>query len=428
MPVDLLWQLGRLLHRARRLKASLALRGWRGTFDHLLGRVAFSRPASGPRPRFEEDPGGDRRCRMLVVEGSVPDPGRDSGSLRLQALLRLLAEEGWRVDLFCDEGQASDEDMRRLAAVGVRLHAGNAARWLRQNGRALDAAMVCRAPIALQYSPLIRKYAPQAKLIFDTVDLHFLREQRAAETLGHASLRRRVGASRRTELRLIAESDLSLVVSPVERQLLAAELPQARIEVLSNIHEIHGRSEDFGARRDLLFVGGFAHPPNLDAIQWFAQAILPLLLAEEPTMKLHVAGEVSRAARAGLSQEGLLFHGRVEDLSPLMNACRVSIAPLRFGAGVKGKVNMAMSYGVPVVATSIATEGMHLTHGTDVLVADDPRAFADAVLRVYRDPGLWDRMSRAGLSNVATHFSMDVARRTVRKLLPATTAAGDGCS
>jgi len=110
-------------------------------------------------------------------------------------------------------------------------------------------------------------------------------------------------------------------------------------------------------------------------------------------------------------------HGYVEDIAPYMDGCRVSVAPLRYGAGVKGKVNMAMSYGLPVVATSVAVEGMHVEAGADVLVADEADAFADDVIRLYGDEELWNRLSANGLANVARHFSFDAARNAMRDLL-----------
>jgi glycosyltransferase involved in cell wall biosynthesis len=117
-----------------------------------------------------------------------------------------------------------------------------------------------------------------------------------------------------------------------------------------------------------------------------------------------------------MQSEGVVFDGFVEDLTPFLDGCRLSVAPLRYGAGVKGKVNQAMSHGQPVVATSIAVEGLHAEPGEDVLVADDPADFADAVVRLYEDPELWLRLSRGGLDNVRRHFSRDAARRAITEL------------
>jgi O-antigen biosynthesis protein len=297
-------------------------------------------------------------------------------------------------------------------------------RWLREHGRTLDAVLLCRLSVAAQYLSPSKRLAPKAIRIFDTVDLHFLRERRAAEVSGSRRMQQQAAASQRQELALIRASDVSFVVSPVELELLRKELPGSRVELVSNIHHVHGRGAAFAERRDLLFVGGFGHPPNEDAMRWFVAEILPLLHERDASLCLHVAGDISPEARAALARPGVEVHGRVENLSELMNRCRVSIAPLRFGAGVKGKVNMAMSYGLPVVVTPIAAEGMHLVDGHDALIAETAAGFADATWRVYQDETLWMQLSEHGLDNVRLHFSAQAARDTLRKAL----AAGAGTS
>ena len=134
-------------------------------------------------------------------------------------------------------------------------------------------------------------------------------------------------------------------------------------------------------------------------------------------MVFHCIGSNPSDAILALSAlEGVVVHGHVPDLVPIMDSMRIAVAPLRYGSGVKGKVNLSMAHGQPVVATTCAVEGMHLQDGRDVLVADDARAFAEAVLRLYQDGELWNRLSRNGLDNVARHFSMDAAREVVRRV------------
>lgn len=361
-----------------------------------------------------------RGC-MLVIDDTVPEPARDSGSLRRMAILELLHAMGWQVLLAPDDGRADEADFDRLGACGVRILSRpwtrDLAGWLRTHGCDLDAVMLCRAGLAETWLPLVRRLAPGARVLFDTVDLHFLREGRAAALARQTALLRQAEASKRRELALVGACDVTFVVSPYERDLLVQEVPGAQVERLSNIHVVHGRKGAYAARRDLVFLGGFGHPPNADALRWFAAQILPQLHAHDPGLRLHVLGDMPDAARRELDAPGLLLHGRVEDLAPFMDGCRVSVAPLRFGAGVKGKVNMAMSHGLPVVATRVAAEGMHLEHERDVLIADDAPDFAAAILRAYHDPELWLRLSEGGLENVRRHFSPDAAAATLRRVL-----------
>jgi GT2 family glycosyltransferase/glycosyltransferase involved in cell wall biosynthesis len=361
------------------------------------------------------------RGRILVIDAQVPDPSRDSGSLRLCALFEILHAIGWQVLLAPDDARAEDARIDALGALGVhvlcRPWTREASTWLRRHGKTLDAVMLCRAGIAQTWMPMVRAHAPRARVLFDTVDLHFLREDRAARLSGRAVMQRQAEASRRRELALVRASDITLVVSPVERELLQREVPGARVEQVSNVHPVHGRRGDFADRRDLVFLGGFGHPPNADAVRWMAREILPLLADQEPPLHLHVLGDVPMEARRELESPMITLHGRVENLAPFMGHCRVSVAPLRFGAGVKGKVNMAMSHGLPVVATSLAAEGMHLEDERDVLMADGAADFAAAVLRLYHDPELWLRLSDGGLENVRRHFSAQAAAATLRAIL-----------
>ena len=357
------------------------------------------------------------RGRILVADAMTPDPSRDSGSLRLTAILRILDEQGWSVAFFPDDGRASANEIAALGTLGCevlcRPETANLPDWLRRHGGELHAVMLCRHTVAGQYAALVRRHAPQARLLFDTVDLHFLREQRAAELADSEAMRQQAESSRRSELKLIEQADTSFVVSPHEQALLKQLVPDARVERLSNIHEVHGCRRPHAERRDLVFIGGHGHPPNSDAMRWIASEILPRIRQSLPDMRLHVLGDVPEAMRQELATPGLEFHGRVPDLSSWLDSCLASLAPLRFGAGVKGKINMAMSYGVPVIATPMAVEGMQLEHGRDVLVAEDAGSFANAVQTLAADAALWQRISEGGLDNVRRHFSRQAAVQTL---------------
>ncbi|HSD16986.1 MAG TPA: glycosyltransferase [Thermomonas sp.] len=362
-----------------------------------------------------------RQRQVLVIDALAPQPDRDSGSLRLVNLMRLLIEEGAHVVFVPANRSADGEYTAALQRIGVECwHAPYAPRfpaWLREHGPRFDVALVSRHYVASEVLPLLRRYAPGARVLFDTVDLHYLRERRAAELAGHAAALRAARRTRTLELALIHQADATLVVSDVERELLAIDAPGADVRVLSNLHRAAPPGPAWTQRNGLLFVGGFRHPPNVDAVLWFAHEVFPRIHAALPSVEFHcvggdVPGDISRLA--GLP--GVRVHGHLADLQPLLDAARVSIAPLRYGAGVKGKVNQAMAHGLPVVATTAAVEGMHLRDGEDVLVADAAGAFADAVLRLHDDEALWSRLAANGRANVARHFSPDAARAVVREL------------
>jgi len=361
------------------------------------------------------------RPQVLIVDALTPQPDRDSGSVRLVNLMRLLIAEGTHVVFLPANRSADGRYTAALQHLGVECwhapHMPGIPAWLRQHGARFDTVMVSRHYVASEFLPLLRRHAPQARVLFDTVDLHYLRERRAAELSGDAVALRAAQRTRALELGLIAAADATLVVSEVERSLLATDAPGADVRVLSNLHELPAAGPGWASRRDLLFVGGFRHPPNVDAVLWFAREVFPRIRAAAPRMQFHcIGGDVPADVQGLASMDGIRIHGHVPDLQPWLDGCRISVAPLRFGAGVKGKVNQAMAHGVPVVATSAAVEGMHLVDARDVLVADDADAFADAVVRLHDDDVLWNRLSAHGRDNVARHFSMDAARDVVREL------------
>jgi glycosyltransferase involved in cell wall biosynthesis len=363
------------------------------------------------------------RGHVLVVDAYTPTPDQDSGSLRMLNLMRLLREAGYAVSFLPDNRAHAGKYTQALQALGVQAlyhpFVADPVAWLRLHGRSLNAVVLSRHYVAVNYVGLVRLYAPQARLIFDTVDVHHLREQRAAELTGSSEMAMQAARTRAQELKLMRECDVTLVVSAAEKELLAGELPSARIEVLSNIHEIPGRRREFGERRDLVFVGGFQHPPNVDAVLWFVNDVFPRVRAALPGIVFHVIGSKAPRNILELAHDGVQVHGFVEDIAPFMDGSRLALAPLRYGAGVKGKINMAMSHGLPVVATTPAAEGMHARNGEDLLVADTPEEFAAAIVRAYGDATLWKKLSDNGLANVREHFSFDAARTALHRILAA---------
>lgn len=375
-----------------------------------------------PAPGIPVEQAIHRKQRhILIMDALTPQPTRDAGSLQLCNIMRLLHGMGWRVTFMADNRQASPDEVMVLGQLGVQTlckpWSPSLATWLSREGAHLDAAMLCRYYVADSNLALIRRFAPKAKLLFDTVDLHFLREQRAAEHTHNAALAHQAKISQEREFAIIRACDATFVVSTVEHQLLTRQLPGANVLLLPNMHEVKGRKQAFPDRHALVFVGGFGHPPNEDAVRWLAGEIYPKIRAQRPDIELHLIGDMPDSVRRQLQGNGITAHGRVDDLSPWMDNCRIALAPLRYGAGVKGKVNTAMSYGLPVVATGIAAEGMYLHDGENILLGNDADAFAAAVLRLYDDEALWTRLSDASLENVRRHFSLDTARATLQHAL-----------
>jgi len=364
----------------------------------------------------------DAKLRMLVVDWFMVTPDQDSGSLRMFTMLEELAAIGVKVVFAIRRDEEKRRPYRRLLQqIGVEVlyapQAPDAESYLQQHGRGFDFVLLSRLAVAEQLCESVRAHAPQAKLIFDTVDLHFLRERRMAELEGNAAQIAAVETRKQTEVGLMRASDVTLVVSQYEQALLKREFPDIRIEVLSNIHDVYGSAADFSRREGALFIGGFDHLPNIDAVIYYVEEILPKVRKELGSFKTWIIGSNPTPEVLALASEEVIVEGFVQDLAPHFARARMSVAPLRYGAGVKGKVNMSMAYGLPVVVSPIAAEGMALTHGFDALIGDGPEAFARCMVQLHRDEALWNTLSGNGLLNVETHFSRDAARRQLQKIL-----------
>jgi len=361
------------------------------------------------------------RKRILVIDATTPEPDKDSGSMRLTNMMQCIRDLGFGVTFFADNRNYTGRYVQDLQRTGIevlyRPWLESLHDFFRERGSEFDYVFISRHYIATNYVSLIRRYCPEARFIFDTVDLHYLREQRLASLEKSLPLRRTAQQTRRSEMSVIKAADATLVVSSVEKEVLAQDAPGEKVHVLSNIHQVPGCDNDFASRKDIYFVGGYQHPPNIDAACWFVNEIWPLIHEQLPEISFHLIGsKAPERVRSLGNSDGVVFHGFVESLQPFLSDCRLAVAPLRYGAGVKGKVNLSMAHGQPVVATPAAVEGMFAEHERELLVAEDAPSFAREVMRLYQDKELWNHLSEASVKNVEEHFSITAARNSLTAL------------
>jgi glycosyltransferase involved in cell wall biosynthesis len=198
--------------------------------------------------------------------------------------------------------------------------------------------------------------------------------------------------------------------------LLKEKSPDKSIQVVSNIVEVPGSKTPFALRRDWLFIGSFQHRPNVDAVLFFGERIFPLVSLRLPDAKFYIIGDNAPPEIVALANAKIVVTGLQRDARPFFDSVKLSVAPLRFGAGVKGKINQSMAFGVPVVATSVAVEGTELRHHEDILVADDPEHFAEALIELYESEELWNRLSENGIRKTRALYSVEAARENLKFL------------
>lgn len=387
-------------------------------FERWKEQLASHRP-NGIRPELEKDRGVTRR--ILVVDANTPRPDHDAGSLLKFYHLKLLQSLGYKVTFVPDNLLHDGEYTRDLQRIGIECvyepHCLSVKHFITAHAADYQIAMLCRPYVAIRHLGLLRLISPDTRIIYDTVDLHYLRERRQAEVEKNPLMAERAERTRLDELKLIREADATIVVSPVEKELLAREVARANVHVVQLVIPEEPQGPGFDTRRDILFIGGYQHTPNVEAVLYFTREILPVLRRRIPDLRFLVIGSRPPAEIQALACDHIRILGFQKDITPYFNNSRVMVAPLRFGAGIKGKLGTSFSYGLPVVATSIAAEGMYLEHGRDVLIADEPQEFADAVARLYSDAELWKRLAEAGRRLVRERYSPEVIRRGLEEVI-----------
>jgi glycosyltransferase involved in cell wall biosynthesis len=364
---------------------------------------------------------GGRQPTALVVDRIYPRADRDSGSLSILSHVRLLAELGFRVVFVAVKEFASAPPGRAaLEAAGVTC--AGAERYasiealLEAEGRGIAVCVLCRVGAGGRYIEAVPRACPAAKVIFNPVDLHWLRFQRAAELVGDPAAMKRAVALKRRELALVRQSDASVVVSDVEKRILEDAVAGARVWHLPLIRECAGRAAPFESRSGIGFIGNFGHAPNVDAVRHFLSTIWPLVRKRLPRVRLFIVGPSLPEEFQGRN-DGVDAIGHVPDLAPVLARMRLTVAPLRYGAGAKGKVVSSLAHGVPCVVSEIGAEGMELVDGRHVLIGCDPGHFADQIVRLHEDAALWRSLSDAGLALVESRHSFAAGRARMQAML-----------
>ncbi|WP_076998647.1 glycosyltransferase [Variovorax sp. KK3] len=356
------------------------------------------------------------RKHMLIADALTPRPDQDSGSIVTDEVMRTYREKGFDESFFpFHEPLFKGEATRRLQRRGVCCHYvpySPDVEAILGVSHDFDYALLYRYVVAGPVSAALRRHSPSTRVLFANVDLHYLRESRAASTNNDASGRFKAEVTKSQELEMFARADASFVHTDIERKLIEGEMPRPlnNLVVLPWLSDVRTNDEGLAGRDDIMFLGNFPHEPNVDSIKFFMSSIWPTLESRlPPHARLLVVGNKPPPEVMAMATDRVIVTGYVEDLEPYFASSRVFVAPLRYGAGIKGKLVMALAHGVPSVATTIAAEGIGSSESAHLRVADAPAEFADEVLRVYADESLWSAMRAAGWRFVQDNYSSDAA-------------------
>jgi len=345
--------------------------------------------------------------RALFIDDTVPTPDKDAGSNAALEHMKSLQRLGYKVHFVGSDNMAKITPYTEaLERIGIQCHYApyqwSVEEVFRREPPDFDLVYLHRLTNATKYAAMARQRYPSARIVYNVADLHHLRIEREADIRGDPVLRVRAAATKQAELAALREADHIIVHSSHERDVIAAVIPKAWVTVVPWVVHPQPASLPFEARHDLAFIAGFNHPPNVDAALWLARDIMPLVWAEDPSIQCLLIGSEMPSCVTGLAEAGVRVLGYVPDLAPHLDQLRLTVAPLRFGAGLKGKVLTSFAAGLPCVGTPCAFEGMDLSKALSSLAASDPAAFAANILRVHRDQALNAALATDGLSFIGS--------------------------
>jgi GT2 family glycosyltransferase/glycosyltransferase involved in cell wall biosynthesis len=384
-------------------------------------------PADVFLARERPHPGGV----VLVIDDRIPETDRHAGALLTWQHLRLLADGGHKVVYLPDDGvvrQPYTHDLQRqgieVLAPGVDMHA-----WLDDNGRYLDWVLLARPGVAERWIPPLRRWSTAA-LVYFTHDLHYLRERRRHEVTGDVRALADSLFLEAQESMVLRSVDAALTPSSAEVAVIRALAPDLDVRVLGPCLDADRPpappgAQPLEARESVMFLGGFDHLPNVDAATVLVREVMPIVWQDLPDVRVLIVGNEPPPAVAELASERVEVTGFVPDLGPWFAKARMTVSPLRYGAGLKGKIVTSLEAGVPVITTTIGNEGLDLEAGVEALIGDRSEAIAAHVVRVFREPGLAAALADAGWRAVSARFSWLGAQTALSASLAAARAHRD---
>ena len=350
------------------------------------------------------------RMRALVIDDSVPEPDKDAGSNAVFQHILTLQRLGYKVTFIPGDNMARiDPYTAELQRRGVQClyhpFYFSVEDVFRKQPLPFDLVYLHRYSNASKYGGMIRQHFPKARILYSVADLHFLRLERQAEVEKDAVLRQKAEQMRRLELGAMFFADCVIVHSAAEAELLAKLAPEVQVQVIPWTVEPHEITPAETERPAIAFVGGYRHEPNIDAAKWAAAELMPRLRKEVPGIELLLVGSHMPAEVSALAEKDVVPLGYVPSLDTVFERVRLTIAPLRYGAGLKGKVLESFAAGIPCVMTTIAAEGLDLPKAMQPLVVDGPEEIAAQVAKLCRDKAEYRRIVDACKAYMTANYS-----------------------
>lgn len=352
--------------------------------------------------------------RALVLDAETPMPDKNAGSYAAIQEMRMLQALGFKCTFIPANMAWMGRYTEELQRMGVEClyapFAPSIGDVIERRGGEFDLIYITRYYVAKDYVDLIRQFAPKAKIVLQNADLHFLRELRAGLEAKNPEAIARAVQTREAELDVMRRVDLVLSYTDVEKAvILSHNLESSKVAKCPWVSEVATNVPGFESRADIAFLGGYNHHPNAEAVEWFAAHVMPLLRKACPGVRFRVYGSnvPARLLELAEREKDIVVEGWVADVADVYKTCRVFVAPLQSGAGIKGKVVGALAAGVPCVLSPIAAEGIPLGDGVDACITAKPEGWVAAIARLLEDELAWNAMSRQALRLAASQYGFE---------------------
>ncbi len=372
-------------------------------------------PLNSFRGKYQAANNHGQKRTVLIIDSYMPCYDKESGSNRIFSIIKILRKLNYHVIFFPDNNFGEQPYTKILQQLGVETICRewcdsneSPIKVLKYRTNVIDFAWICRPQLFSKYFKYF-KSTNSIYLIYDTIDLHFLRIKRQWEIEGKSNkqLESKWRKYSILEKRCSKIADLTITVTDNERRIVNDW--GIKTAVVPNIHDISNKYRlAFKERSGILFIGSYQHTPNVDAVKWLCNEIMPLIWAVDKNIKLTLLGSNPTNDVLCLQSENVFVPGYIEDVEPFFNASKVFVAPLRYGAGMKGKVGHSLSLGLPVVSTSIGAEGMSLENGKNILIANCTNSISKSILSIYQNETEWSSISSKGLTHISKYSSENV--------------------
>lgn len=336
---------------------------------------------------------------ILFIDSYLPEHDKNSGSRRIFELIKIFKNLNFNIIYLPYDGERREPYYSELNNMGVhiiyRVHAHlKPIKELKEILNKIKIAWISRPEYNKIFAPYI-KNKPNITWVYDTVDLHFVRMERHHQ-INHSATKktqRQIHKIKKKEINFARSADLTITITEVEGEILRREGAR-KVGVITNVHLPHtGINKTFSEKAGICFIGGYSHKPNVDAVLWLVNEIMPLVWMKDPSIKLTLLGSEPTKEVYDLQSPNVIVTGYIEDVSEHFISSRICVAPLRYGAGMKGKIGQSLEFGLPVITTDIGAEGMDLVNGHNALIANTKEDFANDILNLYHDEVLWNNIS-----------------------------------